>query len=206
MRPDTILDTPAAIYRLTCDGRVFTQSKIKIPIVGKGKKPTGKYKLIIKPEREMTYAVNNRGYKAVVLHGKTKMVHRLVAEYYCTNPCPEEKDQVNHLDGNKFNNHYSNLEWCTLVENVMHARATGLWVQPKGHKINYKSPETRKTSLANLKDKSCLMPIQVKYIRKYCRKRARGTPYSATQIALRWRVSPSTILDVLNGKTYTYIK
>ena len=53
-------------------------------------------------------------------------VHRLVAKYFVYNPKPNEYDIVNHIDGNKINNNYTNLEWCNISENTQHAYDMGL--------------------------------------------------------------------------------
>ena len=51
-------------------------------------------------------------------------VHRLIAQHFCENP--DNKPIVNHIDGNKLNNHYANLEWVTHSENSRHANVLGL--------------------------------------------------------------------------------
>ena len=61
---------------------------------------------------------------------KTKFIHRLVAETYI--PKKDNKLIVNHIDGNKYNNHVSNLEWVTVSENIQHAYDTGLHCKSKG--------------------------------------------------------------------------
>lgn len=50
---------------------------------------------------------------------KSKTIHRLVAEAFIPNP--NHLKVVNHIDGNKLNNVYTNLEWCTHSDNLQHA-------------------------------------------------------------------------------------
>ena len=74
--------------------------------------------------------INKKGYLKVTLYkdgkGNTREIQRIVAETFIDNPL--NKEQVNHIDGNKQNNKADNLEWCTPRENSLHA----LYVLKKG--------------------------------------------------------------------------
>ena len=66
---------------------------------------------------------NGDGYRIVSLKkgGKrfSRYIHRLVAEAFVDKP--EGCNVVNHIDYNKGNNIFSNLEWCTQKANVQHS-------------------------------------------------------------------------------------
>ena len=96
------------MYRVLDDGRVF-----------------GLYEAEF-----LKFGYNSKGYQQVALRrdnvSTTVSVHRLVAEAYLDAPANGEKLTVNHIDGDKTNNHISNLEWNTYSENLQHAYDTGL--------------------------------------------------------------------------------
>jgi len=77
-----------------------------------------------KTDKWLKPATTSNGYKSVRLNNKTQNLHRLVAEAFCDKP--EGCNQVNHIDGDKTNNHASNLEWVTMSENHKHAYFTGI--------------------------------------------------------------------------------
>ena len=83
-------------------------------IIGKRKSP-----LIPDISNTGYYCVN--GYHRVPIKIR---IHRMVATMFIPNP--QNKPQVNHMNGNKLCNWYKNLEWVTGKENMQHAVQTGL--------------------------------------------------------------------------------
>lgn len=88
-----------------------------------GYQVTSSGKIINKHGRILKDRITKFGYIRAMLSVNKKpkqlLVHRIVAEHFVPNP--QNKPDVNHKDGNKKNNHYSNLEWVTKSENTKHA-------------------------------------------------------------------------------------
>jgi hypothetical protein len=79
-------------------------------------------------EKRLKPGLSSSKYMTVVLSDgikiKTFSLHRLIACAFIENN--ENKPYINHKDGDKLNNIFSNLEWCTASENGKHAHKLGL--------------------------------------------------------------------------------
>lgn len=133
----------------------------------------------------LSVTVHKQGYLRVGLNKddshKAYLVHRLVAEAFISNP--QNKRTVNHIDGNKANNHVSNLEWCTQQENNIHAHKTGL-------------AKTTERQIKSMCTRAKLNKAQVMDIKELYSKNK-----TLSELALLYNVSKAQICRIVNGKS-----
>lgn len=130
-------------------------------------------------KRELKPSKTSKGYHIIGLCNmgvhQTFSVHRLVALTYLVDVIPENMT-INHIDGNKTNNHYSNLEIVTYSKNVEHALVHGLFKT----KLSFDQVrEIRKSYI----------PFKVTY----------------KILAQKYGVSQSMIKRILNGQHYRFV-
>lgn len=90
---------------------------------------------------------SKNGYYSVALNdgvlGKRINVHRLIALHFL--PLIEGKNEVNHIDSDKSNNRFDNLEWVNRGENQSHmsknktktSKYVGVCLNKEGRFISY---------------------------------------------------------------------
>jgi len=83
-------------YLVTKDGKVF-------------RKNSKKEWVRVKEDR-------STGYITVCVNGKSKYLHQIMAELFLEKP--KGKVEIDHIDGNRFNNNIENLEWVSHRENI----------------------------------------------------------------------------------------
>ena len=154
------------LYRISNYGKVMALNY----------KNTGAYKLLQPIIKNSGYISFNLRKNFKYKHPKS---HRLVALHFLDNP--NKYETVNHKDGNKMNNHVSNLEWCTIEYNNTHAKEIGL-LNP--------SHDTRVKNTPN----------QVREIRT---RYANGE--TARQIAESYGISTCAVRAIKNKETWKWV-
>ena len=154
-------------FKISNDGQVYSKRTNRILVQGTLKNG---YKVI-------SSKIGGRSGKSICLK-----VHRMVAKSFISNI--DNKPMVNHIDGDKTNNHVSNLEWCTASENTQHAYDTGL--------------KTIKYGVDN--HSSMLTQEQVDYIRNnYI---PRDKIFSGRALAKKFNISHCVIMEIINKTRY----
>lgn len=137
------------------------------------------------PEKIFTGYKGKTHYCQVALYKdgikKHMQVHRLVAEAFIPNP--DNKRQVNHIDGNKQNNIVTNLEWVTPSENILHSFKTGL--NPCSGEKNFQAKLTKE---------------QVTEIKRVYKKGDKK--YGSRPLARLYGVKHSSIYAITHGLTW----
>lgn len=125
-------------------------------------------------------SLTNKEYKRVTLSNngnkKSFSIHRLVATAFITNP--NNLPEVNHKDGNKLNNYYTNLEWSTSKDNIKHSFNNGL--------SNYKGERNGRAKLSDM----TISDIRKDFSNGIKRK----------DLALKYNISYSHIVSIIANK------
>lgn len=109
-----------------------------------------------------------------------RRIHRLVAQAFIPNP--ENKPQINHKNGNTFDNRVENLEWCDQFENMRHA-----------YKIGIKT---------NKGDKAPGRKLNSKIVKEIRQKYGENRTELQKEIAKEYNISRRTISAILNFETW----
>jgi len=115
----------------------------------------------------------------------TKPIHRLIGETFIPNP--KNKREINHKDGNKYNNEVSNLEWVTTQENV-------------NHKINV----LKRSGPFSKGQNHCNAKFRDKDIPKI--RRAVENKQTMRSMAKLYHVSTTTIARIIRRETWGHIE
>lgn len=134
---------------------------------------------------KFVYPCKANGYLVVSLHKegvrKTHFLHRIIASHFIPNP--ENKPQVNHINGVRYDNRVENLEWATAKENINHYYENHY--DPSKDKRTH---NRRLTSQAVIKIREMLV-----------------SGIKVTDIAKQFEVLPCIISQIKHNKTYQNI-
>lgn len=136
--------------------------------------------VIMKNNKIKATSTTNKGYERITLSNngkkKTFSIHRLVAIAFIPNP--NNLPEVNHIDGNKMNNNYTNLEWISSKDNIKHSFINRL--------SNYKGERNGRSKLSN----TIIQQIRLDFSKGEKRKK----------LAIKYNISYSHIVSIISNK------
>jgi hypothetical protein len=137
------------------------------------------------PERICKFWKDKKGYEYFTFNingkNKHKLIHRLVATAFIPNS--NNKPQVNHIDGNKSNNNIENLEWCTVKENLKHARDNGL---NNSEGLNHYRCKLTKNNIIEIRENK--------------------EKLTQKKLAEKYILNQASVSDIINFKTYKNVR
>lgn len=104
-----------------------------------------------------------------------RYLHRVVAKAFIPNP--ENKKQVNHKNGDRYDCKVTNLEWMTARENIQHAVDTGL---------------------------NPYLKLSLSQKMEICRYRSEGTPAKA--LSKMYGINVNNVYKILNNYMPEYLQ
>lgn len=170
---DVLKDVRYKDYFITSDGDIYSTKKIKENYgvkVNLSQNCKTKYLYF-------NFTIKN-GKKRHVRHN----IHRLVALSFVSNPNPNDYNIVNHIDEDRTNNNYKNLEWCNQRMNIKHS----LNLHPDRVSPNRKLSE--EDVLFILNNYNCHDPN-----------------FTGVALSKRFNVERGVIYNILHKKTYKTI-
>ena len=134
----------------------------------------------LKTKQEYYRKMNKSVYYSLTIDKKIFMTHRLVAIYFIPNNYPD-KNIVNHINGDKYDNRASNLEWCTLSENTQKYIDSNINSIKRGEDCTYsKLNEEIVTKIYYDSSKN-------------------------KEISLMYGISPQTVCDIKYGRSWKHV-
>ena len=154
------------VYQVSNLGRVKSMSRIRV---------NGRAKILTKDKILLSKTLND--YVKIGMTHKYVLAHRLIAKAFIPNP--DNKPQVNHINGIKHDNRVENLEWVTASENAIHSS---------------------KNKLSNTGEKHWKSKLTEKNI-----KEIRESKLKQSELAKIYNITQSTICQIISRRTWKYI-